>query len=91
MVPNRSWGGDGLLGMIIRYHNMESANLDTVHILDVHPGSPAEKAGLQAYSDYLLGTSEVIFRGMRSSKLLCSELRYFDRSAVLKSHLFLRL
>jgi len=63
VVPNRNWGGDGLLGLVIRHQDMDNADLDTVHILDVYPGSPAASAGLIPYRDYLLGTSERAFRG----------------------------
>lgn len=33
------------------------------HILDVAPQSPADIAGLLPYSDYIIGTPEVILRG----------------------------
>lgn len=82
VTPNRSWGGDGLLGIMIRYDKFENAEDDVVHILDVFPGSPADTAGLQAYSDYLLGTSKMAFKGHE-------QLEFFlEKNAGLEAQVF---
>lgn len=47
LTPSDSWGGQGLLGVSIRFCSFEGANENVWHILDVHPSSPAE--GKAAY------------------------------------------
>jgi len=63
VVPSRGWGGHGLLGLVLRYDCYENADEDVIHVLEVHSNSPAQKAGLQPGSDYLLGTAEIAFKG----------------------------
>ena len=46
VIPDKDWGGSGLLGLIIRFDCYEDAEDDVMHVLEVHPGSPAAKAGL---------------------------------------------
>ena len=41
------WGGQGLLGISIRFCSFEGANENVWHILEVKPTSPAEAAGLR--------------------------------------------
>ncbi|KAJ9074979.1 hypothetical protein DSO57_1000920 [Entomophthora muscae] len=58
LVPRGGWSSnasDGLLGCSVRFSSVERAQSSTWHILDIHPSSPAERAGLQAYSDYVIG------------------------------------
>lgn len=64
LVPSRKWPGDGMLGITIRFDSYHNVDEDVVHILDVEAGSPADLAGLQADSDYLLGTSERVFKSV---------------------------
>lgn len=59
LTPNNSWGGQGLLGVSIRFCSFEGANESVWHILEVHPNSPAELAGLRAYSDYVIGADAI--------------------------------
>jgi hypothetical protein len=64
LVPSRKWPGEGMLGITIRFDTYHNVDEDVVHILDVEAGSPADLAGLQADSDYLLGTSERVFKSI---------------------------
>ncbi|KAH8380131.1 hypothetical protein KR009_009104 [Drosophila setifemur] len=59
LTPSHSWGGQGLLGVSIRFCSFEGANESVWHILEVHPNSPAELAGLRAYSDYVIGADAI--------------------------------
>ncbi|KAG0085187.1 Golgi reassembly-stacking protein 2 [Podila epicladia] len=65
MIPTRKWGDGtgGLLGCSIRFCMFDAINDVVWHILDVAPGSPAERAGLCAHSDYVIGTPYGIMRG----------------------------
>lgn len=60
ITPSNMWGGQGLLGVSIRFCSFEGANENIWHILDVHPQSPADIAGLQAHSDYIIGADSVL-------------------------------
>merc|ERR1719228_1959691 len=53
--PTHIWGGQGLLGVSIRFCSFEGAAENVWHVLDVNPRSPAEVAGLQSFSDYIIG------------------------------------
>lgn len=55
IVPSQSWGGQGLLGVSIRFCSFEGANQNVWHIVAVQPNSPADQAGLQSNTDYVLG------------------------------------
>ncbi|KFD73254.1 hypothetical protein M514_08081 [Trichuris suis] len=55
IVPSQSWGGQGLLGVSIRFCSFEGANQNIWHVLKVQPNSPAAIAGLCSNSDYILG------------------------------------
>jgi len=46
ITPSNTWGGQGLLGISIRFCSFEGANENVWHILDVENNSPAELAGL---------------------------------------------
>ncbi|XP_016964880.1 Golgi reassembly-stacking protein 2 [Drosophila biarmipes] len=59
LTPSNCWGGQGLLGVSIRFCSFEGANESVWHILEVHPNSPAELAGLRAYSDYVIGADAI--------------------------------
>ncbi|KAL1140970.1 hypothetical protein AAG570_000896 [Ranatra chinensis] len=60
ITPSSSWGGQGLLGVSIRFCSFEGANENVWHVLEVHPNSPAQLAGLQAFSDYIIGADSVL-------------------------------
>jgi len=60
IVPSQMWGGQGLLGVSIRFCSFEGANENVWHILEVHPNSPAFLAGLLSHSDYIIGADSVL-------------------------------
>ncbi|XP_012251383.1 Golgi reassembly-stacking protein 2 [Athalia rosae] len=60
IVPSMTWGGQGLLGVSIRFCSFEGANENVWHILEVHPSSPAELAGLKSFTDYIIGADSVL-------------------------------
>jgi len=61
ITPTRNWGGQGMLGVTIRFDTYHKADEHLVRVLDVSPGSPAAVAGLVEGTDYLLGTAERVF------------------------------
>ncbi|KAK3082952.1 hypothetical protein FSP39_009874 [Pinctada imbricata] len=60
IVPSHNWGGQGLLGVSIRFCSFEGANENVWHILDVQPNSPADLAGLKTDTDYIIGADSVL-------------------------------
>lgn len=60
MTPSENWGGQGLLGVSIRFCSFEGANENVWHILEVHPSSPAEAAGLRSFCDYIIGADSIL-------------------------------
>lgn len=58
--PSENWGGQGLLGVSIRFCSFEGANENVWHVLEVHPSSPAELAGLRSFTDYIIGADSVL-------------------------------
>lgn len=56
LTPTNTWGGQGLLGVSIRFCSFDGACESVWHILDVHPNSPAALAGLIPHTDYILGS-----------------------------------
>lgn len=55
ITPSNNWGGQGILGVSIRFCSFEGANQNVWHIISVEPNSPASQAGLVGDSDYVLG------------------------------------
>ncbi|CAL1582338.1 unnamed protein product [Knipowitschia caucasica] len=55
VTPSTLWGGQGLLGLTIRFGSFEGVNEHVWHILKVYPHSPAAAAGLRAHTDYIIG------------------------------------
>ncbi|XP_015520844.1 Golgi reassembly-stacking protein 2 [Neodiprion pinetum] len=60
IVPSMTWGGQGLLGVSIRFCSFEGANENVWHVLEVHPSSPAELAGLKSFTDYIISADSVL-------------------------------
>lgn len=60
IIPSNSWGGQGILGISIRFCSFDGANQNVWHIVSVQPKSPSDLAGLQADSDYVLGAESVL-------------------------------
>jgi len=75
-VPRRGWGGDGLLGLTIKFDSFEDADDNVIHILDVKDNSPAQKAGFEPYNDYLLGTPYSVFKDLDDLSDLVMEVSY---------------
>jgi len=61
ITPTNKWGGQGLVGISIRFCNFSSVNEHVWRILDVYPRSPAVDADLQARTDYIVGTPDQQF------------------------------
>ena len=57
ITPSTLWGGQGLLGISIRFCSFEGANENVWHILEVNPKSPAT---LRAFSDFIIGADSVL-------------------------------
>ncbi|XP_041662828.1 Golgi reassembly-stacking protein 2 [Cheilinus undulatus] len=60
VIPSNMWGGQGLLGVSIRFCSFEGANENVWHVLEVEPNSPAALAGLRAHTDYIIGADTVM-------------------------------
>ncbi|KAI8496424.1 Golgi reassembly-stacking protein 1 [Branchiostoma belcheri] len=60
ITPSNMWGGQGLLGVSIRFCSFEGANENVWHVLDVQPSSPATLAGLKSNTDYIIGADTVL-------------------------------
>lgn len=60
ITPSATWGGQGLLGVSIRFCSFEGANENVWHVLEVYPQSPAEAAGLRSFSDYIIGADSIL-------------------------------
>ncbi|XP_071941913.1 Golgi reassembly-stacking protein 2-like [Antedon mediterranea] len=54
------WGGQGLLGVSIRFCSFEGANENVWHVLDVQPNSPASLAGFRSNTDYIIGADSIL-------------------------------
>jgi hypothetical protein len=63
VVPNDKWGGEGLMGVQVRWDVIEEpAAVDCVlHVVGVEEGSPAAAAGLVAEKDFILGSVHTSF------------------------------
>jgi hypothetical protein len=61
LTPRNDWGGIGLLGVSIRFNSLKNAEEQVWHVEQVYENSPAEKAGLVAHTDYIVGTPDVLF------------------------------
>ncbi|KAK3728150.1 hypothetical protein QZH41_019470 [Actinostola sp. cb2023] len=60
ITPSNMWGGQGLLGVSIRFCSFDGANENVWHVLDVQPNSPADIAGLRTNTDYIIGADSVL-------------------------------
>ncbi|KAL4216988.1 Golgi reassembly-stacking protein 1 [Mactra antiquata] len=60
ITPSHNWGGQGLLGVSIRFCSFEGANENVWHVLDVQANSPADLAGLKSNTDYIIGADSVL-------------------------------
>lgn len=60
VTPSNLWGGQGLLGVSIRFCSFDGANENVWHVLEVESNSPAALAGLRPHSDYIIGADTVM-------------------------------
>lgn len=60
ITPSHSWGGQGLLGVSIRFCSFEGANENVWHVMEVQPNSPADLASLRSNTDYIIGADSVL-------------------------------
>lgn len=60
LTPSHQWGGQGLLGVSIRFCSFDGANENVWHVLDVQSNSPAAQAGLLSDADYIIGADTVL-------------------------------
>uniref|UniRef100_F6WB77 Golgi reassembly-stacking protein 2 n=1 Tax=Ciona intestinalis TaxID=7719 RepID=F6WB77_CIOIN len=60
LTPSSIWGGQGLLGVSIRFCSFDGANENVWHVLDVEPNAPAYLAGLRPFSDYIIGADSLL-------------------------------
>ncbi|KAG9277819.1 Golgi reassembly-stacking protein 2 [Astyanax mexicanus] len=60
VTPSNMWGGQGLLGVSIRFCSFEGANENVWHVLEVESNSPAALAGLRPFTDYIIGADTVM-------------------------------
>ncbi|XP_023476486.1 Golgi reassembly-stacking protein 1 isoform X1 [Equus quagga] len=60
VVPSNMWGGQGLLGASVRFCSFRRASEHVWHVLDVEPSSPAFLAGLRPYTDYVVGSDQIL-------------------------------
>ncbi|XP_056631300.1 Golgi reassembly-stacking protein 2 [Diorhabda sublineata] len=58
--PSDTWGGQGHLGVSIKFCSFEVAKETVWHILEVHPNSPAAIAKLRPFTDYIVGSDSVL-------------------------------
>ena len=70
VVPQEGWGGEGLLGLHVRWDSIVKAPDAVLHVVDVVAGSPAATAGLSAGDDFVLGAPEGAFDSVRRRLLL---------------------
>ncbi|XP_071039049.1 Golgi reassembly-stacking protein 2 [Parasteatoda tepidariorum] len=60
ITPSNTWGGQGLLGVSIRFCSFEGVNENVWHVLEIQPHSPADLAGLYPFDDYIIGADSVL-------------------------------
>lgn len=62
VTPSAEWGGQGLLGVSIRFGSSIGVNESVWHVLEVYPNSPGAVAGLRAYTDYIIGADTSVIQ-----------------------------
>lgn len=60
VTPSNMWGGQGLLGVSIRFCSFDGANENVWHVLEVELNSPAALAGFRPHTDYIIGADTVM-------------------------------
>ena len=83
ITPSNTWGGQGALGISIRFCSFEGANENVWHIMEVEGNSPAEQAGLRSFTDYVRAHhmfSRILYLRKKNHKILFSNALSFYRS-----------
>mmetsp|Transcript_107617 Transcript_107617/g.160964 ORF Transcript_107617/g.160964 Transcript_107617/m.160964 type:complete len:168 (+) Transcript_107617:3-506(+) len=64
ITPNSDWDENKkeLLGVSIRFCNIKSSTEFVWHVLEVFPNSPASQSGLIQYTDYIVGSTSLVFQ-----------------------------
>jgi len=75
LVPSRNWGGQGVLGVSIRFCSFDRANENVWHILDVQPNSPAALSGLRSNSDYIIGSDTLLTEVNANNKYISNNFK----------------
>lgn len=60
-VLPRRWAGTGLLGATVRHDVADPGENHGIRVLDVFQNSPAARAGLVSFQDFMLGTPDRVF------------------------------
>jgi hypothetical protein len=72
VVPSEHWGGEGLLGLQVRFDAVDAPGAPeegedeewAMHVVGVDEGSPAAGAGVAAFDDFILGSHDIAFADM---------------------------
>eukprot|EP00917_Polyrhabdina_sp_WS-2016_P033188 GHVP01070871.1.p1 GENE.GHVP01070871.1~~GHVP01070871.1.p1 ORF type:complete len:267 (+),score=47.75 GHVP01070871.1:36-836(+) len=74
IVPT-SWGGSGALGASVAFDDVTRAASQCVRVSEVKFRSPALEAGLEAFSDYIIGFPNGLFRNVADVNAYIEECR----------------
>ena len=61
VIP-RSWNGQGLLGLVVKFDHIENGENQGLRVLEIQPNSPAAQAGLKAFKDFIIASGDIIVR-----------------------------
>jgi hypothetical protein len=61
VIP-RSWNGQGLLGLVVKFDLIENGENQGLRVLDIQTNSPAANAGFMAFKDFIIASGDVIVR-----------------------------
>lgn len=84
ITPSSTWGGAGLLGVTIRLDNYGGADERLIRVLSVEHNSPAAIAGLNPFTDYLLGTTSASF----DSDQMLAEVLYVHVDRIVEIYVY---
>eukprot|EP01104_Vermistella_antarctica_P011103 TRINITY_DN305_c0_g1_i2.p1 TRINITY_DN305_c0_g1~~TRINITY_DN305_c0_g1_i2.p1 ORF type:complete len:358 (+),score=89.97 TRINITY_DN305_c0_g1_i2:83-1156(+) len=61
MIPSTLGGGNGPPGVGIRFPSLKNVTKPVGPVRDVSPNTPASTAGMHPYTDYIVGTPDLLF------------------------------
>lgn len=61
LIP-RNWGGQGLLGLVVKFDLIENGENQGLRVLEIQSESPAAKSGLVSFKDFVIGSGDIIVR-----------------------------